>query len=169
MCPVVTGVHACVCVGQFRQADALLEPLKAAAGAAGRPMVSACNIILKGHVAADNNDAARRAFSAMTSRGLAPDAVTYNTLLSGFVRCGDLVRARSLLRTMQVEGVQPDAYTYTSLALGYGRQGQLQEMLNVVQQMQEAGIRPNSVSACCAVPLLVPRMIRECFLLTAGR
>ena len=145
--PVCAGVHACVSVGKFRQAEALLEPLKAAAGAVGRPMVSAYNLILKGHVAADNLEAARRTFAAMTSRGLAADAVTYNTLISGFVRAGDMARAQSLLRSMQVEGVVPDGWTFTTLALGYGRQGQLQEMHDVVQQMQQAGVSANSVSS----------------------
>jgi pentatricopeptide repeat protein len=135
-----------VCVGKFRQAEALLESLKAAAGAAGRPMVSAYNLILKGHVAADNLDAARRAFGAMSARGLSPDAVTFNTLISGFVRRGDVGQARALLRSMRAEGVQPDVWTYTTLALGYGRAGQLAEMRGVVQEMQQAGVAANSVS-----------------------
>lgn len=147
------GVHACVCVGKFRQAEALLESLKAAAGAAGRPMVSAYNLLLKGHVAADNLDAARRAFGAMSARGLSPDAVTFNTLISGFVRRGDVASAQSLLRRMRGEGVQPDAWTYTTLALGYGRQGQMAEMRGVVQEMQQAGVTPNSVGVLSCLDL----------------
>jgi pentatricopeptide repeat protein len=156
------GVHACVCVGKFRQAEALLEPLKAAAGAAGRPMVSAHNLMLKGHVAADNLDAARRTFSAMTSRGLTPDAVTFNTLISGFVNRGDMAQAQSVLRSMRVEGVQPDAWTFTTLALGYGRQGQMQEMRDVVQQMQQAGVKANSVSWAGPCPVCIT-CLYSCF------
>lgn len=140
------GIHACVCVGQFRAAQELLEPLRAAAGPVGWPMVSAYNVIIKGHIAAGNLDAARKTFVAMTSRGLSPDAVTYNTLISGSAKRGDMAAARSLVHAMQLEGVLPDVWTYTTLALGYGEQGQLQEVRQVVQQMQEAGVRANSVS-----------------------
>lgn len=109
-------------------------------------MLSAFNIIIKGHAAAGNMDGARKAFAAMSARGLAPDAVTYNTLLCGFVRGGDMAAAQSLVRTMRLEGVAPDVWTYSTLALGWGRLGQLQQMWGVVQDMQQAGIQPNSVS-----------------------
>jgi pentatricopeptide repeat protein len=116
-------MHACVCVGKTAEAMALLEPLRTAAGAVGRPVVSAHNLLMKPAAAAADPTTARKLFADMRRRGLAPDVVTYNTLLSAFVSAGEPLRARAVADKMSREGVPQDNITRSLLVTAAARQG----------------------------------------------
>eukprot|EP00879_Flechtneria_rotunda_P020750 GHRR01021840.1.p1 GENE.GHRR01021840.1~~GHRR01021840.1.p1 ORF type:complete len:399 (+),score=130.46 GHRR01021840.1:1234-2430(+) len=143
---LLAGVHACVCVNRLSEAETLLEPLKAVAGAVGRPMVSAYNLIMKGHLKAANTNAARKLFVAMKAKGLTPDAVTYNTLLATFVSAGEVLRAKAVMDKMKREAVQPDVWSYTALTVGLGQQMSIKEIQTLLGDMVAAGIEPTEVS-----------------------
>lgn len=129
-----------------------MEPLRTAPGGGptSRALLSAHNLLMKGHAAAGDAAGARRVFAALRARGLEPDAVSYNSLLSAFVEAGELLRARAVLDKMRREGVAPDAWSYSILARGLGEAGRAAELPALRQEMGDVGLQPDTVCVWAA-------------------
>jgi pentatricopeptide repeat protein len=99
-------------------------------------MINAC-------AQAHDAERAARWFSAIQSRGLRPNRISFGTLIGSHAKLGNVAQAEELSRKMSEAGLQKDEVVYNSLINACAKAGEQQKAEQWLRTMLSEGISPN--------------------------
>lgn len=101
------------------------------------------NVLIKGHVQANQLDDAFHWFDVMREEGVAPSSITFGILLDACIDKAKMDRASQVFQTMIDCGLDMNAVLFTTMMKGFGKAGKIKDALQLYETMIRQGIEPD--------------------------